>query len=221
MRRSRGFTLIELLVAFAVLGLVAALAFDGLRFAMRAWSGSIERSAAVHEVTVVQRFLRSRLESLHAFEVERGPQRLVYPIEGDADSLSFSAPLTAGAGQNGFQRFTIAQASNTGAGVDLVATWRMDRNGQSDPLDTSEPSREVLIEGVARVEFDYLLTDPSGTTRWLPRWRDRADVPRLIRARIAFPQGDSRSWPELVVAPRVTADANCAFDLVSQQCRST
>ena len=54
---------------------------------------------------------------------------------------------------------------------------------------------------------------------WHETWIDRPAPPALVRIRVKFPAGDRRVWPELIVAPRISTDANCVFDVVSQMCR--
>ncbi len=217
---ARGFTLIELLVALSALGLIAFLSFDGLRFALRAWGSTVEHNEGLHDVTGAQRFLRSRLESLYVFEVPPGAQAgssARYPLEGDERSLSFSAPLGHSTSTPGMQRFTLSPVARSRGGFDLEAKWHADRNGHADPQ-LQIPMRETLLEGVAGIEISYL-ENGGPTQRWVQSWRGRSDAPQLVRIRAAFPAGDARRWPELVAAPRITADANCAFDVVSQRCR--
>mgnify|MGYP006214980911 CR=1 FL=1 len=64
----------------------------------------------------------------------------------------------------------------------------------------------------------YSPVDDDGV--WLDSWRGKQPLPKLVRLRIGFPAGDARRWPELIVSPRITDDANCAFDVVAQRCRS-
>ena len=61
---------------------------------------------------------------------------------------------------------------------------------------TTRASETILIEGLDRIAFDYW----NGVA-WRPTWR--ADtLPTLLRLRLAFPQGDPRHWPDIVIAIR-------------------
>jgi general secretion pathway protein J len=44
-------------------------------------------------------------------------------------------------------------------------------------------------------------------------------MPQLLRIQVRFTEGDSRTWPDLVIAPRITADVGCVYDQLTQQCR--
>lgn len=216
---SRGFTLVELVVAVALLGLIAALLFDGLRFGLRAWRSTTQVAANVADIAAAQQFMRSRLEVLYPFEATPSAHRRAYPVDGDSARLAFSAPLPIAASAPGLHRFTLAQRKSDESKFDLVVSWRRDWNGAADPLDVRPAAEEVLLERIRALDIDYLERHASGERRWVDRWQDRATVPELIRIRVAFPDDDRREWPELLVAPRLTADANCAFDVVSQRCR--
>jgi len=217
--RCAGFTLIELLIALAVLGLMATLAFDGLRFALKAWGRSMDSSAAIHDVSVAQRFIRTRVEALRPFYPVAGFTSTAAAVVGDEKSLSFSSFLTSGVGASGHYRFTL-DTTSTSRGSDLRVSWRLERHDNLGSIAHNSVSEEALIEGIANVSFEYLAADTAGNKVWLQHWRHRTDIPQLVRVRLTFPAGDPRSWPELIVAPRITADANCAFDVVSQQCRT-
>lgn len=61
----------------------------------------------------------------------------------------------------------------------------------------------VLIEGIADVRISYFGQSQSAEEppRWHDRWEAMPLPPALVSVRIAFPPGDRRFWPDLVVAP--------------------
>ena len=62
--------------------------------------------------------------------------------------------------------------------------------------------------------------DPAGgAPDWQSDWSGRRALPDLIRIRIGFPAGSNRYWPDLVVAPRITVDAGCAYDPLTYHCK--
>jgi hypothetical protein len=56
---------------------------------------------------------------------------------------------------------------------------------------------------------------------WQDGWRNQPALPALIRIRVTFPKGDGRTWPELFIAPRISADADCTYDQSTKLCRGT
>ena len=58
------------------------------------------------------------------------------------------------------------------------------------------PAKEVLLQGIDRLEVGYLSPDRS---RWLTSW-NRVDLPALIRIRLLFKPGDPRHWPPIIAA---------------------
>jgi hypothetical protein len=66
----------------------------------------------------------------------------------------------------------------------------------------------------------FWLKPDEAPGRWVDRWNDATQVPRLIRIDVIFAPNDSRRWPSLYVEPRVNTPADCVFDVVSRRCRS-
>ena len=62
----------------------------------------------------------------------------------------------------------------------------------------------MLIENVLALELSYFgTTDSAQPPDWWQGWEGRAELPRLIRLRLSFPEEDQREWPELIVQPMV------------------
>ena len=59
-----------------------------------------------------------------------------------------------------------------------------------------------LLGGVARLEFAYWGTSGADSATWLTQW-DGPVLPQLIRIRMTFGKGDSRHWPDMIVAPQL------------------
>jgi general secretion pathway protein J len=84
-----------------------------------------------------------------------------------------------------------------------VIRWRqLDLTGEADTAPQAE--ERVLIEAVERLEIAYfgggLTAQEPG---WWQQWQQQRSLPTLVRLRLAFPAGDARAWPELLVAPMV------------------
>jgi general secretion pathway protein J len=81
----------------------------------------------------------------------------------------------------------------------------------------------VLLTGVESFSISYLELVELGNGQIEPHWRDswldQVSPPALVRVKVTFAPGEKRCWPELMVAPRISTDANCVFDVVSQMCR--
>jgi general secretion pathway protein J len=80
--------------------------------------------------------------------------------------------------------------------------------------------RTLLLSDIDRVEFAYFGEGKAKRgLRWQDSWVQRIDVPRLVRIRVTFRSADQRSWPELLIAPRITADVSCVYDPGTLRCR--
>jgi general secretion pathway protein J len=218
-RRGRGFTLIEMLVALALVSLMSVAMIDAYRFSQRTFVQTTRVDAAVHDVAAAQRLLRRVIEQAYPFESTGGDARgAAHGLNGESTVFEVSAPAPAQAGGLGFHRYRIALNAE-GA---LEVQWGLDRNGTAAPQGAQSRS-EAILRGIESLRVEYLELIERGNgqiePQWHETWIDKAAPPALVRIRVKFPEGDRRFWPELIVAPRISTDANCVFDVVSQMCR--
>lgn len=220
--RARGFTLIEMLVALALLSLISLAMFQAYRFSQRALLQTTRVDAAVRDVAGAQRFLRRVLENAYPFETAstaNGPAER--GLMGAAQGLQVTAPALAAEGSAGLYRFELSLSD--GEKGELAVRWVQDRNGVPAIQTKKGAQREVILTGVQSLSIDYLQLVELGNgqieAHWRDSWLDNATLPALVRVRLKFAPGDRRVWPELIVAPRISTDANCVFDVVSQMCR--
>jgi general secretion pathway protein J len=207
-RRDGGFTLVETLVALTVVSLLAAALYQGLQLGNRAWSGLNARAAAIDEIGVTQRILRQALDQAYPLPA---PTAQGYRVDfrGEAQGVSFwTPPPDVWRYPGGFIPARISLVESGGRKT-LVLTFS-ERNGA---LTASEDI--VLLRDVADIGLDYF----SAAGGWSATWTDRPTLPGLIRLRVVFTDGDRRRWPDLVVAPKITLDAECAPDPLTQRCR--
>jgi len=211
-----GFTLLELLIALTLLAALSVLLFGGLRFGTRAWERSEAVASETDQIGIAQSFLRRALSTSYPLLKATDAARPKIDFEGSSEGMRFLAPAPAALSAGGMSRFT------------LIATRRNDQNLL---LMTSrfELTREeigssatdfTLLHGFEHVEFRYFCSDqPADPPTWRDSWTERARLPELVGIQVRFPAGDRRTWPELLVAPRLTADASCLYDPVIRRCR--
>jgi general secretion pathway protein J len=211
-----GFTLVELLVGLALFSLLSILLFDNVRFGLRAWRNGSANADALDHSMISQDLLRRTIGNLYPMIVADGAMQPQIDFAGTKEAVDFlsNAPTVAGgAGRFRFKVFVDRRQDE----ADLVMTSAPEL---SNPRDASMRTRTLLLPAVDRVEFAYF--GEAGSERgpqWKDDWSKRSDIPGLIRVRVSFRSGDRRSWPELVIAPRVRADVSCVYDPITMRCR--
>ena len=202
--RARGMTLVEMVIALAILGMMATLALGGLRLGVRTWETVGQRVETESRTQIVRAFLRRTLsQATPVLEPsERGQPRLLFA--GDGESLSLVAPLADYLGLGGLQHLELA-IEDMGAddGRRLVLTRTPYGPPGGDPV-ADEPERHVLLEGVARIRFDYLRDSGNGGREWTGSWADEPKLPVAVRLTVETP-GHRPPWPDLIVLLRLTA----------------
>jgi len=206
MREQAGFSLVELLVALTLLGLLSAALMESLHQGFLAWGQISQRASELEDIQIAQETLRRSLTAAYPSWIDsRKAAKGHVDFDGSADRLDFLAPIPATLLNGGRARFHLGRRQN-----DLVITVRPELASPEG----SEIKTETLLAGLQSMEFSYF-----GRNGWQNRWQDETHLPDLIRLHVTFPPRDRRSWPDLVVAPRIDVDADCVFDPVSRNCR--
>jgi general secretion pathway protein J len=142
------------------------------------------------------------------------PTRPFVDFEGTGESLAFLSSTPVALGGIGRSRFRLSIARHDGLS-DLVMTSQAEL---ADAPSTIE--KKTLLAGTAFIEFAYLEKWRSeANAQWHDRWIGQPALPQLLRIQVGFPEGDTRLWPDLVIAPRVAVDIGCVYDPLSKQCR--
>jgi general secretion pathway protein J len=214
--REAGFTLVELLVALALFSLLVTLLFDNVRGGVQAWRHGSQYAEDLGRRANVQDSLRRLIGNLYPMAVADSGGVPRIDFEGSNEFISFlgSAPIVVSAG--GQFRYKVFIEQQQGR-MDLVMSATP---ALADPGDASAPTKAVLMADIAQAEFTYFGDAPNERRlRWQDGWRLRADIPKLVRVRVSFRSEDARSWPELLIAPRILADVGCIYDPATMRCR--
>lgn len=204
-----GFTLVELLVSLTLLGLISVLLFGGLRFGTRAWEAGDAHSQRLTEVQAVQALLRQRLSQAvrpSTPQLDAIPGEVAGSFVGDEQNIRFIGLGPSQIGAGGLYIFDLAIVDDADA-QRLELGWQLYRPDYLERATTGESEsadRRVLIEDFERAKFSYYGADKEeGTADWRDRWDGQAGLPVLVGIEMAFPEPDPRSWPKLVVAPKL------------------
>lgn len=191
---TRGFTLVELLVGLTLMALISIILFGGLRFGLRAWEAAGERAEGTTQIQLVQSLIRRQLVQARLAPIGAG--RPVAAFAGQPDRVTFIAsPVRPGEVDDNLV-FVLAKA-DAGQRSHLDLTWSPLRPPAGTPNATGTAR---LIDNVATVEFAYYgAPDRSRAAGWWDEWDGSHGLPSLVRLRVAFPKGDSRHWPDLII----------------------
>lgn len=191
-RKNAGFTLAELLVVLLLLGLISVVLFGGLRFTGRVWERASETGATIDTVEATQGFLRRYMAQGAGFQ-------------GEANEVTFSAPVAAHHGMGGIYTFRLWLEDDDETGR-LMTAWVPERQDDSRRdsgtagFDDAEPL--LLLEGVEGLYISYFgQADGGGEHAWHETWGERHVLPAMIQIAITFPDESAYQWPVMTVAP--------------------
>jgi general secretion pathway protein J len=223
-RCSSGMTLIEVLAALAIFALLAAVLLLASRLADHSYRSVVRLNRSSWRVLASQRFLRRILQSAYPFEPAPGTSE--HGIDGTASTLAVTAPMPMAAESMGFYRYVFALQKRPDGLDNLIVRMALDRDGTSSPSSLAGSGglpKEILLARIESARWSYLAPhtdslDATAQSTWINAWH-RTTPPLLIRLRVRFPPKDARVWPEFLVHPRITDDAQCQFDAIAQVCR--
>jgi general secretion pathway protein J len=201
-----GFTLVELLVSITLMAFLSVLLFGGLHFGTRVWEKATLADTFGNKVLIAQASIASSIAQAYPFFVLVSPTQRYVQFDGEAQSMTFFTPAERG-------------------GLDVVTVGR-DPNGSlvmnSRPELATQPAAQithhVLLSGVKSFSAAYFGAMAKGAPQqWYPVWHNARTLPDLIRLRAEL-DGKSAKWPDLVVAPRISADQACVYDQLTKYC---
>jgi general secretion pathway protein J len=214
--RQAGFTLVEVLVALILLSLLTMALFFSVRFGVTAWQRGTGRSDQIHTSMLVQDLLRRLIGQAYPLVLSDGSGNGRVDFEGTSTSLDFLAPVPVALASGGRARFKLS-IERHGDGSDLVVTSRPELAAADA---ATELSRKTLLATIETAEFSYFgAVQSDGAAQWHDRWSGEMTLPMLVRVRLRFARGDPRLWPDLTIAPRITADVGCVYDPLTKLCR--
>ena len=163
----RGFTLIEVLIAIMVFSIVGVAMMRLTRRMIVARRAVKERSETIAQIHRTLSTLRSDLASVQNFAIA--------PLYGDADSLGFPVAREAAPGVQtpAYLTYYLERAEKSSSAQLMRAIRNFHGRGK----------KELLLSGVAELEWRYLKVEPEGIEE-VDRWSDPRALPAAVRARI-------------------------------------
>jgi general secretion pathway protein J len=199
LRGQGGFTILELLVALSVFGFLLIALNHGVNTGLRIWDIQTRQASRTADTDSATRLLRDLLTEIApspTISINPGSEPVAIAFTGKANQLSFVGTLPTGLGTELRADVTLELEENR-----FVLGWRPRRH---EVTDAAPPTNvEAILPGVVHLDFAYWgVPAPDATPIWLAAW-DGPALPKLIRVRLGFAQGDPRRWPDLIVTPQL------------------
>jgi len=211
-----GFTLLELLVVISLFAMMSLALMGSLRLGSRVWEQGAAAGQRTDDLRIAAEFLNASLSNAYPLLDRSDPSRPMLRFSGEAKALHYLAPMPQVLEGAGLARIDL-RLGRGGAGAGKLI---IDLRRELAFADAAPWPPNLLLDGVEDIDIAYFGAAERGQAPdWQDHWQSAIALPQLIRIRVTFPPGDKRSWPELVVAPRISAEATCSFDPLTQDCR--
>jgi prepilin-type N-terminal cleavage/methylation domain-containing protein len=199
-----GFTLIELLVSVTLLAMLSVLLFGGLHFGTRVWEKATTAETIGNKVLAAQQSVSDAIKQIYPFFVLASASDRHVQFDGEPGQVTFFESARAG----GLDVVTISRDPN---GMLVINS----RPELATNLQANITHR-VLLGGVTSFSASYFgALTKSGPQQWYGSWHNARTLPDLIRIRATL---NGTKWPDLVVAPRLSADQSCVYDQLTKYC---
>jgi general secretion pathway protein J len=210
--RAPGFTLVELLIGLVLLGFLTMLMMTGFEVTVGAWHRVKDRGLVDREWQATQDLLRDRLSQAYPAIVTDDSGGSHVDFAGRSDTIEFLAPLPQRYGARVFVHY---QLYSDGRALRLA--WSMPNQRDRD---TSQPAESMLLENIVGLTISYFgIDDPADPEHWQDSWVNRKGLPPLMRIHLSGASDQIPAWPDLEIAPLISADARCVFDPSDGACR--
>jgi general secretion pathway protein J len=205
----QGFALVELLASLSVMALISLLLMSALANRREALARLDRNFAAEAGVAAARDRLADRIERVwpltdYMITPKPGPD-----FDGRPTQLTFVAEPLAAEGPGPLRRYRLS--------IDVDGDLVLESRSEVALEAARWPERQVLLHNVESIDVAYF--DRSARQpRPRAEWRGQPALPALVRVRLAFPQGDPRRWPDLVVHPKPNIDTDCDLDVDTSGC---
>jgi general secretion pathway protein J len=206
LKAGRGFTLIEVLLAMTLLSVMMTLLFVSLKICAESWEKGEKKIFEVSETAGVVNFFQRHLVMAKPLWNDFTEEQRLFSFQGDSQSLQFVSSFPASAGRAGLQLFTVRLVSENRQNAIKVTITPFYPVAEGDEWLTEE---ETLIKGVAGFSLAYFGPEAGETeSRWLEQWRERDQLPKLVRIKIDLENGVF--WPEMNFELKLAAAAGAS-----------
>jgi general secretion pathway protein J len=199
-RHHSGFTLLEVLVAIGLLALLLALAYGSIRAAVQATRSGEALIARSEEMRAAQTFLRRQFAGIMPLPYDTDMQNgIQYLFEGNADAISFVAPMPGYLSRGGPHVQRLALVNHRGT-LQLEFNHSQLNGFESGDVVGGEREPVVLATGIASARFEFRQREADGVLGpWTSAWDMPNMLPQQVRLAVEFPADDPREWPALEV----------------------
>lgn len=212
-----GFTLLETMVALALLAVMLAMLFAGLRTGIRAWDAGSDRGDRANQVLLAYGFLRKELTAAFPWRF-KDPLSVRLAFAGERERLRFVSmrPAEIGGGGLAFVSFEFESARGAQKTGRLVMRRAFASAPDRDFSPVEDAQKFALLEGVAEARFEYFGTENETTP---PTWSERWDYPQRMpsHVRLQLKLGEA-ALPEMVIWLRLGEEAGCYESSFQRTC---
>lgn len=217
-RAMRGFSLTEMLVALVIVGLAALLFAGGIGRAGLVLDLAQRNDVRIDAVASAQFTMRQRLANAMPLR-ESGTGSTPIDFAGLGDRVDFIAEPADRDAPDALYYYRIARDPDGDLALYSTSTLnpRIDAHNAATLGWTAYP----LVHNTAAIALSYLGRStfaPRQGLVWQDNWAHRTDLPVAVRIRVAFPEGDPRNWPEMVVRLRAATQTPCPPEAIAGSC---
>ena len=205
-----GFTLLEMLVVLALFSLLTVVLSSTIYLGINARARVTAVAKDARDFSDFRRILNEKLGDTYPEWISTA-QFSGVDFAGAATRMDFLGPALEAQGP-GFSRYDISLANENGRQAILLQST-YDEGGPT-PAWTS-----YFAPGLAGLRIQYFGPPRDGGAKtWQSEWVMRSILPDLVAIAVAFPKGDRRIWPEIVIHPAIEGDISCEVDPNTHGC---
>ena len=198
--RVRGFTLIEVMLAILLLAVLLAMAYGGIRSAVKSMHAGEALIDRVNRVRVAQEFIRHQISRTLPlpFGQEEGTGAN-FMFQGEGDFMRFVAPMPGYLSRGGSYVQTL-ELTDTRNGKQLLFFHSMLNGYDAKKLRSDDPEPVVLMDLIESGSFEYRKLDAEGKLEdWSDDWEDPSFTPMMVRIRLKMRPEALVDWPDMQI----------------------